>query len=471
MRKFFIKSFSILELELVLTLTLFLFFEGCSVYKPLQTEPPAIGAPTAAEKELMDLPAPQEPIVAAVYKFRDQTGQYKQSTTGSSFSTAVTQGATSILIKALEDSHWFVPIEREGLSDLLNERKIIRSSRENYLGQDGKKLADLPPLLYAGVILEGGIISYETNVVTGGSGIKYFGSSASGQYREDRVTIYLRAISTQNGRILKTVYTTKTILSQMVDVGLFQFVDYQNLLEVETGYTYNEPVDLCVTEAIQKAVQSLVIDGIEDGLWPLKNPKDMQSASILKYNKEKFKSNVSDEFGNRLVEERPLLGIDLGIGGQQYSGDYANPLTKLFGSIGVRYNLDKDWSFGTSLRYGRLGAENAFNNVFNSWDLTAYYKLIPKYALTPYLMAGGELTYKRQIGAQFPDHKVSESSKYFLTILSGVGLEYTINNSVGVNLELNNHYVLSDNLDGMPQGKLNDYFWAVKAGVTIYIIK
>ena len=475
MRNIYTKLFSMIGRELGITfallLTLFMFFEGCSVYKPLKTEPPAIGVPTAAEKELKALPAPKEPIVAAVYKFRDQTGQYKLSTTGSSFSTAVTQGATSILIKALEDSKWFVPIEREGLSDLLNERKIIRSSRENYLGQDGKKLPDLPPLLYAGVILEGGIISYETNVITGGSGIKYFGSSASGQYREDRVTIYLRAVSTQNGRILKTVYTTKTILSQMVDVGLFQFVDYQNLLEVETGYTYNEPVDLCVTEAIQKAVESLVIEGVEDGLWQLKDPQDIYSADIREFNKEKLRSNSIDDLGYKLLKESPMLGIDLSVGAQQYSGDYANPETKPFGSIGVKYNLDKDWSFGAAYRFGRLGAVNAFDNIFNSLDLSAYYKLLPRYEITPYLKLGGELTYKKQIGAEFPDHTIGESSKYFFTVLSGVGLEYTINNSLGVNVELNNHYVLSDNLDGMPHGKLNDYFWAAKAGITIYIMK
>ena len=113
------------------------------------------------------------------------------------------------MLKALEESGWFIPIEREGLSNLLNERKIIRSSRAEYLDKNNQQDQLLPPLLFAGVILESGIISYDTNILTGGAGIKYFGISSSGQYRQDRVTIYLRAISTQNGRILKTVYTLK----------------------------------------------------------------------------------------------------------------------------------------------------------------------------------------------------------------------------------------------------------------------
>ncbi len=128
------------------------------------------------------LPEPKEPVVVAVYKFRDQTGQYKPSDIGANWSTAVTQGATSILLESLEESGWFIPIEREGLSNLLNERKIIRSSRANYTAQDQDQDQNqlLPPLLFAGIILEGGIISYETNVLTGGAGLRYFGAGGSG---------------------------------------------------------------------------------------------------------------------------------------------------------------------------------------------------------------------------------------------------------------------------------------------------
>jgi curli production assembly/transport component CsgG len=204
---------------ITITLTAALLSGCVNYFEPLKTEPPTLGTVTETGKDLKQLPRPKEKIVAAVYKFRDQTGQYKPTQTGASYSTAVTQGATSILLRALEESGWFVPIEREGLSNLLNERKIIRSSKETYEGKPSEdEAAVLPPLLFAGVILEGGIISYDSNIITGGSGLKYFGAGASGQYRQDRVTIYLRAISTSNGQILKTVYTSKTILSQLIDL-------------------------------------------------------------------------------------------------------------------------------------------------------------------------------------------------------------------------------------------------------------
>jgi len=217
--------------KLVPLLSLLFLLSSCGTLlrQSFETSRARLGEETQETAELKNLPLPKEKIVVAVYKFRDQTGQYKPSETGTSWSTAVTQGATTILIKALEDSKWFVPIERENVGNLLNERKIIRSSRAQYNSNGGQDQL-LPPLLYAGVIIEGGIISYDANVITGGAGLRYFGAGGGGQYRQDRVTVYLRAISTSNGKVLKTVYSSKTILSQAVDVGLFRFVKFQKLL-------------------------------------------------------------------------------------------------------------------------------------------------------------------------------------------------------------------------------------------------
>ena len=136
-------------LYILLLVTLLLQFACAPMMKqPMQTSEARLGANSKAYHEMQTLPDPKEPVVVAVYKFRDQTGQYKPSEMGANWSTAVTQGATSILLESLEESGWFIPIEREGLSNLLNERKIIRSSRAAYNEQDQV----LPPLLFAGII-------------------------------------------------------------------------------------------------------------------------------------------------------------------------------------------------------------------------------------------------------------------------------------------------------------------------------
>ncbi|MDX1327261.1 MAG: CsgG/HfaB family protein, partial [Arenibacter sp.] len=208
----------------------FLLF-GCGAYfnQPYKVQDARIGELASKTQILRDMPLPYEQVVVGVYNFKDQTGQYKTLENGSTFSTAVSQGATTMLIQALEDSKWFIPIERENLSNLLNERNIIRSTRDEFQKRTNNPQPALPPLLYAGVLLEGGVVSYDSNVITGGAGARYFGAGGSTQYREDRISIYLRAVSTSNGKILKTVYVSKTILSQAIDASLFRYVNFQRL--------------------------------------------------------------------------------------------------------------------------------------------------------------------------------------------------------------------------------------------------
>jgi curli production assembly/transport component CsgG len=270
-----------------------------TIFKPVGVEKPAAIKPpreasqatfvstTAVHKNLVLLPPPEKKMVVAAYQFADRTGQYKYSTTVATQSRAVTQGATSMLIKALEDSGWFIPIEREGLHRLLKEREIVNETRNQYKDKQGQSLPPLPPLLYAGILLEGGIISYDTNIITGGFGAKYFGLGGDIEHRKDQVTIYLRAVSVQTGKVLKSVSTTKTIFSKEVRLGIFRYVSLKKLLEAETGLTTNEPPQMCVLEAIEKAVLSLIIEGVLDELWALKNPEDIKSPIIQSYLEEK----------------------------------------------------------------------------------------------------------------------------------------------------------------------------------------
>lgn len=282
-KKHLTKSIGVLSLLLVLG--------SCAAPLPSPFYEKAISGPeytTSIHKDLLSLPSPEKKVPVAVYKFKDQTGQYKPPTTSTNFSTAVTQGATSILIKALEDSNWFIPVERENLANLLQERKIILQMHQQYNDEKLKQTAlqVLQPLIFAGVLLEGGIIGYDTNIVSGGIGAKYFGAGGAAQYRVDRVTVYLRAVSVKNGAILKTVQTTKVILSQQISAGIFRFVRLNRLLEAEAGYSTNEPVEMAVQEAIEKAVFDLIIEGVKIGMWKPQNPEEFQKF-IEKYEKEK----------------------------------------------------------------------------------------------------------------------------------------------------------------------------------------
>jgi curli production assembly/transport component CsgG len=453
----------------VLLFCLMQLFSGClSYFEPYKTEPARLGAKSTSNKELKNLPKPKEKIVAAVYKFRDQTGQYKSAASGASWSTAVTQGATSILLEALEESDWFIPIEREGLSNLLNERKIIRSSRANFKGADGQDLPPLPPLLYAGILLEGGIISYETNVITGGAGAKYFGAGASGQYNQDRVTIYLRAISTQNGRVLKTVYTSKTILSQLVDVGLFRYVEFKRLLEIEAGYSYNEPPQMCVTAAIDKAVHSLIIEGIIDGLWELENPDDRLADAVLNYKEEKIDNDETDYLNNNLEDEqRGLLSIGVKGGVQKYKGDYSGSVDKP--SIGLtlsaRYN--PNLFFGLTLAREKLSDGKNFTTTARMAELQMTYNLFGNSQITPNVIAGAGILNISDFNKK--GKLTTLEDRWLPVVFAGVGAEYLVLNNFGINALVDYHYMLSDKIDGSDNGKINDYYWGIRFGAKFYI--
>lgn len=235
---------------------------------------------TPSTRDLLQLPPPKGPIYVAVYGFRDKTGQYKPSP-DSSFSTSVTQGAASMLIKALKDSGWFVPVERESLQELLTERRIVRAL-------DGSQPNNAPPiqipsLIPASILIDGGIIAYESNVRTGGLGARFLGVGLSTQYRMDQVTVSLRSIDTRTGKVLQTVATTKTIFSYEVRPSVYKFVNFKDLLEIEGGITSNEPTQLCVKEAIEAAVLYLTVQGIKDGNWLLNNQADMASPIIQRY--------------------------------------------------------------------------------------------------------------------------------------------------------------------------------------------
>ena len=445
-------------------LLLFLLFTsgGCSSYlrQPVRPTQARMGAESGFYRELKALPAPREKVVAAVYKFRDQTGQYKPSDVGASWSTAVTQGATSILQRALEESGWFTTIEREGLSNLLNERKIIRSSRQAFDQQQGQATTDnLPPLLFAGVLIEGGIVSYDANVLTGGAGARYFGVGGNVQYRQDRVTVYLRAISTSNGRVLKTIYTSRTLLSQKVDAGLFKFVSFQRLLEAETGFTHNEPSELAVREAIEKAVHGLVVEGIQDGLWTLQNPEEINAPTLQAYQREVVENQDLDYLGRRFsAYQRSRLSVGGSLGTFRYAGDYPNPMFQPSGELHLMMQTNPWLSVGIKGGRGRLAGESFYQETFNYLNLTSLWRISGGRRLSPYL----------SIEAGLMNRDGEAWNQVYPQLVTGLGAEYLLNNQLGIQAGVQYHYTLSDELDQVQQGNYNDYFYSANVGVNVY---
>ena len=246
---------------------------------------PYIEGTTTIQKlrEIPDLDN-QPQITIAVYQFTDQTGQRKPNPNFSQLSTAVTQGPDVWVIsalKAVSDGDWFKVVERKGLNNLVKERQLIRSTRELYDGETDTGNV-LKPLVFAGLIVEGGIVGYDSNVASGGVGARYFGIGLSEMYRTDQVTVSLRVVAVQTGEILLSVSATKTIASYSQGGDVFRFLDMSTkALEFESGQATNEPVNYAIRTTIEHAVLQMVYEGVNNGLWK------MQGVNKIHLEKEK----------------------------------------------------------------------------------------------------------------------------------------------------------------------------------------
>jgi len=221
----------------------------------------------------------QPVITIAVYSFTDQTGQRKPNPNFSQLSTAVTQGPDVWVIsalKAVSNGDWFKVVERKGLGNIVKERQLIRSTRELY---DGEAQADnvLKPLVFAGLIIEGGIVGYDSNILSGGVGARYFGIGIKEQYRTDQVTVSLRLVAVQTGEILLSVSATKTIASYSQGGDVFRFLDMgTKALEFETGNASNEPVNYAIRTTIEHAVLQMIYEGVNKELWKMQGVKEIK---------------------------------------------------------------------------------------------------------------------------------------------------------------------------------------------------
>ena len=281
--------------KLLVLSTLILLLSGCAVSQKagLVEEKPKL-AKNQMIKELDSVPPPANGrLTVAVYSFADKTGQRKSVPGIASFSTAVTQGGDALLIRALQDvgrGTWFDVVERGNIDALTKERLIITQMRQAYEGEKAQKLM---PLQFAGMIIEGGIIGYDTGLESGGSGYNFLGIGPTTQYSKDVITISLRAISVNTGKILATVTITKTVYSTADAIAIFKSIDpgsiggiidqvganntgstsaVAGIFQFESGITINEATTIALKAAVESSVVELIKEGQRKGIWDYKYP-------------------------------------------------------------------------------------------------------------------------------------------------------------------------------------------------------
>ena len=267
----------------IIALSVLALLSGCAVTQKAGVEFKPQVAERKMQKEFDSISSPNGPrVTVAVYSFKDLTGQRKAVSTYASFSTAVTQGAEPVLISALQEvgrGTWFDVVERVNVDNLIKERTIITQMRNQY---EGPRAQPLAPLQFAGIIIEGGIIGYDSSTESGGAAYRWLGIGPQTQYSKDVVTISLRAVSVSTGKVLSTVSVTKTVYSTADSFAMLKaFQNGTQLFEAETGLTINEPGTLAIKASIEAAVVELIKDGERKGVWAYRpQPPVVQAPTI-----------------------------------------------------------------------------------------------------------------------------------------------------------------------------------------------
>ena len=415
------------------------------------------------------LPPPKEKVVAAIQKFRSLTDKYKQvgtSLTETAPLTAATQNLTNILLSTLEESGWFTPIESGNVISLLNERRI---TGQNVSQQ--KAGESLPAGPSANLFIEGGILSHDVNTITDANADQYFGRGIS-RYQQDRVTVYLRAVSTRSGKILSTIYTAKTILSKPVDERTFRYISFKRPGEAETGLTSTTPGELAVTEAIRKAVQGLIIEGVRDGLWVTDESSSTAMRVVIStYEQEKTDVNEPDLFGiqpakglfhRRPQIDAPVISVHPYAGILRYSGDYARRDTK--GAYGASVEMFLTPAFGVQVNAatGSMASRDAFSVNLTSLEGNLVLRPLPYQRWTPIFFGGmGLMSRSRSSPFELYGPKYGQ-------VQGGVGVQFSPNNAIGFRSTLSYCQPFTDALDGKITGSHKDYHTRFTLGLVIH---
>ncbi len=207
---------------------------------------------TTATQLLAALPSRdrEERSALAVYEITDNTGQMKDM--GSS---VVTQGATDMLITALQRSRQFQVLDRAGFNDFMNEQNL---QSENRLSTgEGPMVGEM---IGADYIIDGSITEYQVDRKTGGIGLSIGGLGGSKEYALATTAIDLRLVETTSGEVVWAESFKGEIEGERVGVETFSFMG-DNIVEFETGRGEQEVINLVIRTLLEEAVFEMVETG------------------------------------------------------------------------------------------------------------------------------------------------------------------------------------------------------------------
>jgi len=205
---------------------------------------------TVATQLLASLPEREDKPAVAVYNIADRTGQVKEM--GAS---VVTQGATDMMITALERSRQFKVISRASFNDFMNEQNL--QSNDRFTFGEGPDIGEMTGTDY---IIEGAITEYQVDRNTGGTGLSIGGLGGSTEYARATTAIDVRLVDTTTAEVVWSESLKGEITGEKVGLQAFSFMG-DNVVEFETGSGKQEVINLVVRTLLEEAVFKMAESG------------------------------------------------------------------------------------------------------------------------------------------------------------------------------------------------------------------
>jgi len=184
---------------------------------------------------------------------------------------------------------------------------------------------------------------------------------------------------------------------------------------------------------------------------------------MLAYYREKELTNKKDYFDRFIMQKRGYIGLGVDYGSNIYAGDYADADINSYGGFTIRGMFTPSFSLALGFNRGDFSLENVFTAKTTSYDLIGTYYFSPYTNFTPTISIGTGLV--RRSLYTYGDLK---NTTDILKLSGGLGLEYILFDYFGLNVGADFNYLMNDQLDGISNGKLHDYYWTLKVGINFY---
>ena len=172
------------------------------------------------------------------------------------------------------------------------------------------------------------------------------------------------------------------------------------------------------------------------------------------YSQTEVKSNTkSNSF---FYLNRGNNAVTASIGTAVINGDFPDPLFEFYAQIGYKRFINPFLNLNFTYNKFNLAYKDIANNGFMSFDLNVEGMLMPNSPLTPYAFAGFGLNASNYFKQTDPKSQI------------GFGLEYIIQENLGLKLFADYNYVFSDLVDGRDFGSSNDTYWRIGFGINYY---